>query len=361
MLPANLYFKDLYDSAVEFFTAQSTLFSFGDPVTEDTDHIPASSRHLTPARPTREYSPIREGFGVNDSPHNHTVTCSNHPDGASASGSIPSSMRRELDISRNSLARSQSEVTRLEERYKTLEKTLRDTKELLKMRDAEVEKLRRERGRDRSNSDNGRSSQDYGDSRYYRYPQRHETEGQNYRKSSEKRLSGEKRQGIDRLRGDSSRPLTGSSGSSISGDEEDRALHQGLETFLTKTDGWSGAQVIQAVQDLNSEVLQFAASSTDMCVFTHGPSSRKKDARAVKDVSTRLGSHITHLLSTKDHAQDPLLVQLALQGCISTCIARAMSSFCIGLQPKSNDLLSQIYSHMHPSGMPRFYRHSWLF
>lgn len=354
MLPANLHFKDLYDSTVEFFTARSTLFSFGDPATEETDHIPPSDLNHTStpepiARSTREYSPIRERLGANDWPQNHVATCSCHPDGDPASGLTPHSMRRELEISRNELARSQSEVMKLEERYKTLEKTLRDTKEMLKARDAEVEKLRR----DRSNSDLGRSSQDYGENRDYRPPQRHGIEGQYHRRpSAEKRRSAEQRQSIDKQRGESGQPAAGSSGSSISGDEEDRAQQRGLETFLTKTDRWSGAQVIQAVQDLNSEVLQFAASSTDMCVFTSTPPSRKKDARALQDTTTRLGPHITRFLSTKDHAQDPLLVQLALQGCISTCIARAMSSFCIGLQPKSNDLLSQIYSHMHFSGMP---------
>jgi hypothetical protein len=56
---------------------------------------------------------------------------------------------------------------------------------------------------------------------------------------------------------------------------------------------------------------------------------------------------MTRILVGRDHSHDPLLVQLALQGCVSLCIARALSSFCIGFPSKSDAVLAQIYSHMH--------------
>jgi len=54
-------------------------------------------------------------------------------------------------------------------------------------------------------------------------------------------------------------------------------------------------------------------------------------------------------LSSRDHVQDPILVQLALQSCVATCIARAMSTFCFGYAAKPNAVLSQIYSQMYLS------------
>ena len=96
---------------------------------------------------------------------------------------------------------------------------------------------------------------------------------------------------------------------------------------MTKTDGWSGAQVIQAVEDLNAEITHFAASATETCVFDRRPSlssrSRGRSSSESMAVSSRnvneamelapwLGPGMTKILATHDHTQDPLLVQLAL-------------------------------------------------
>jgi hypothetical protein len=118
---------------------------------------------------------------------------------------------------------------------------------------------------------------------------------------------------------------------------------------MTRTDAWSGAQVLQAVHDINSEILQFAASATEMCTFLPAPSSSAdpKIAQLIHDTNTRIGPNMTRIISNRDHSQDPLLVQLALQGCVSLCIACALNSFCIGFPSKSDAVLSQIYSHMH--------------
>jgi len=153
--------------------------------------------------------------------------------------------------------------------------------------------------------------------------------------------------------------------------EEERARQRSVETFLTRADSWSGAQVIQAVRDLNSGILQFAASAVEMCVFASPPSTTGGGANALggtngagagnginnaqwrqafQDTSARIGGPMTKILATRDHSQDPLLVQLALQGCLCLCIARALSSFCIGFPSKSDAVLAQIYNHMHLSG-----------
>jgi len=130
--------------------------------------------------------------------------------------------------------------------------------------------------------------------------------------------------------------------------EEQHAQARSVETFLTKTDLWSGAQVIQAIRDLNSEILQFSASASEICAFDKQSRPSSRITQASSDTQARMGPHLTRLLAARDHAQDPILVQLALQGCASSCIARALSSsFCIGLSSKSDSILSGIYSHMY--------------
>ncbi|KAG1775006.1 hypothetical protein EV702DRAFT_1236931 [Suillus placidus] len=117
--------------------------------------------------------------------------------------------------------------------------------------------------------------------------------------------------------------------------EEERAQSHSLETFLNKIDLWSGAQ--------------FTASATELCTFSKQRPNSAKVMQASSEVATRLGAALSRLLATRDHSQDPMLVQLALQGCISYCISRALSSFCIGYQSKANITLTQIYTHMFHS------------
>ncbi|KAF8126543.1 hypothetical protein EV363DRAFT_1114790, partial [Boletus edulis] len=131
--------------------------------------------------------------------------------------------------------------------------------------------------------------------------------------------------------------------------EEERAHTKSMETFLTKADLWSGAQVIQSVQDLNSEILQFAASAVELCTFAKQRPTMPKMLQTQNDVSSQLGVSLTRTLFARDHSQDPMLVQIALQGCISYCISRALSSFCISYQSKANITLTQLYAHMFQS------------
>ncbi|KXN80756.1 hypothetical protein AN958_07864, partial [Leucoagaricus sp. SymC.cos] len=130
------------------------------------------------------------------------------------------------------------------------------------------------------------------------------------------------------------------------GDEE-RARARTADVYLTRTDTWSGAQVLQAVHDINSEILQFAAAATEVCTFDRN--SRPSSSRAIQamhDTSARLGPNLARILTNRDHSQDSILVQLALQGCLTLCITRTLSSFCVGFPSKSDSLLHQIYHRM---------------
>ncbi|KAF9533885.1 hypothetical protein CPB83DRAFT_902578, partial [Crepidotus variabilis] len=285
----------------------------------------------------------------------------------------PTSMRRELDLTKHDLARTSTESIKLEERVKMLERTLKDTREILRTREGELDKLRREKEKERILAERRRSEGSHQQQLSSRGSQGSLALRQNGA-SLDTRMAAADLAHRMRLHHDDSRTRTPSpaytnstsqSSSSVASsstdltrngtstttyvDEEERARLRSQEVYMSRIDSWSGAQVLQAVQDINSEILQFAASATEMCTFLPSSASTSNNPRlmqAVQDTTARIGPNMTRILSTRDHSQDPLLVQLALQGCVSLCIARALSSFCIGFPSKSDAVLSQIYTHM---------------
>ncbi|KAJ7067015.1 hypothetical protein C8F01DRAFT_1120000 [Mycena amicta] len=124
--------------------------------------------------------------------------------------------------------------------------------------------------------------------------------------------------------------------------EEQQARSQSSELFLTRTDSWSGASVIQAVCDINSELIGFSSSAIELSF------ERRTDAssQAMQDTSARLGPNIARVLEAWPSGGDPTLVGLVLQAGIATCIARALAAFALGLPPKAETTLSQVYSHI---------------
>lgn len=373
MLPAaNLHLKGLYDSTVEFLqrspVISSALRRLSNDESESETHssTPSSSPVLhASADPfprtlsTRRSEFLREDLDIEEQRQCHS-SCS-CPSCSALSVSPSYSMRknlhfREHEATKNDLARTRADVVRLEERCRTLEKTLRETKDMLRMRDAEIERLKRERERppDHRRSDEHRPP-----------PDAHERPSSSRRSQSSSRRSHDSHRNEQQVQvavqHRNPSPSTQSTdekqegsvcADSVSSDsEEERAHLRGLETFLTKIDRWSGAQIIQALQDLNSEILQFAASATELCTFDkYSRASPTRTTQATNETASRLGPSLARVLSSRDHAQDPILVQLALQSCVATCIARAMSTFCFGFAAKPNAVLSQIYSRMYLSG-----------
>jgi hypothetical protein len=268
-------------------------------------------------------------------------------------------MRRELDATKHDLARSQADVARLQERCKMLEKTLKETRDLLRSRDEELEKMRRDRERERALLERRKS--DIGTHTAHHttkdlFP-RHSS--LDIRSSASDIARGVQMNGNGHINGNRRsqslhRHLTqlDDLDLDLSSSDEDRARARTSEIYMTRIDSWSGAQVLQAVHDINSEILQFAASATEVFSFSSSPSSSTASSRSVQamhDTSARIGPNLTRILSNRDHSQDPILVQLALQSCVSLCIARAFTSFCIGLPSKSDGVLSQIYARMRGS------------
>ncbi|KAF9068264.1 hypothetical protein BDP27DRAFT_1327616 [Rhodocollybia butyracea] len=270
MLPvANLHLKELASATVEFFALRTPTYRPQD-LEED------QRLTLTPVHDP-ERVPLRQRLDE--------ATC--------RQPGLSLNMKRDTDETRRELTRTHAEMMKLQERCKLLEKTLFETREMLKARDQEIEKLR--------------GSQPDADD-------------------------------------EPDRRLDENPGSIL---DENRALSKTTEVFMTRTDSWSGAQVVQAIHDLNSEILQFSAAATDLCSFAKTATSPKLVSQATQDTASRLGPSVVRILSGRDHSQDPILVQLALQGCISTCIARALSVFCMGFPTKADAVLTQIYSHMY--------------
>ncbi|KAJ6513176.1 hypothetical protein C8R45DRAFT_1088242 [Mycena sanguinolenta] len=282
----------LYDTTVEFFALRNLTPSPGGQISGDT--------HPNPSHPSQRTLPeAPDPIGREEL------------DERGGSNSDPPHMRRGLEDITNQLARSRAEVAKLEERCRGLEKALRGTREMLKAREMELESMRKVGGT------SSMIKETHADEQW-----------QTKSEGSQNRLV---------------RTDTGSSSSSMVS-EEHRALLRSNEIYMTRTDSWSGAQVIQAVHDLNSEIIQFAASAIELCtVDPNSPGS----PQAIHDTSARLGPNLASLLSARErNSQDPTLVGLALQAGMTTCIARAMNSFVLGLPSKSDVILSQVYSHV---------------
>jgi len=331
----NLNIRNIYDNALDFFSQQSPTFT----VSTRSPYSPYSSGPNSPST-TRLPAPDIPRDGSASLRERLDAAC--HSPTSSLAGLAPSSMRRELDATKHELAKSQADVVRLSERCKMLEKTLKETRDLLKARDIEIERTRREREKERLVAERRRS--DVGP------PQQAYSPPKNLH-SRHSSLDMRRTNGYVNGR-------TTPSEISLTESEEERARTRSSEIYMTRTDSWSGAQVLQAVHDINSEILQFAASATELCTFDKDsrPSS-SKSIQAMHETSSRVGSNLARILSNRDHSQDPILVQLALQGCATMAIARALSSFCIGFPTKSDAVLSQIYLRMTVAGTFTFRVH----
>ena len=250
------------------------------------------------------------------------------------------------------------EMAKLAERHRALEKTLREMQDALRAKDREIEMLRAERDRLLAERDEVRAksrsvsrersqvsmADDYsvasgsgrgrGDRHHH---QRHRDRSRS-------------RRGL--RRSDEVPPLPVGPAMAMAMDAEQYARAQSMEIFLTKTDGWSGAQIIQAVDDLNAEINQFAAAATESCSFAKRAKAKAPLTLTPDQENTTpwLGPALSHILAFRDHTQDPILVQLALQASIVTCCARSLSLFCVGFPSKLDALLSRILVHMQTSG-----------
>ncbi|THH15692.1 hypothetical protein EW146_g4824 [Bondarzewia mesenterica] len=346
MLPiANFHVhdSDLCETSVEFFALRSPALSFKGFTRDDKADIGLdddSRLHtFTPVqlrvdKLTRGRASRRRKADANSverrQASNGACSPQSRPD---PPASMVASVRSELDVTRNELAKSQAEAFRLTDRCKVLERALKDITDTLRAREKEVDDLKK-----RKRADEERKREAVG--------------GSSSSSSSNKDVHGHEKDLDEKryLRSRSPFPSrrhksTPPAPRTVVGAV---LLSKDQEIFLTKTDSWSGAQVLEAVHDLNSEILQLAAAAADLTGTekrTNYPGP--KIVQAAKETASRLGGTFARLLATRDHTQDPMLIQFALQASVATCAARMLSAFCIGLSLMPNELFAQLYLHMH--------------
>ncbi|KAA1467659.1 hypothetical protein DENSPDRAFT_769029 [Dentipellis sp. KUC8613] len=296
----NIHVKDNYQTTIEFFALRTPHPPAQGATTSDranTDDSASRGRILTPVqirsdKLTRGRASRRRKTDAGQSAERRTGSngaCSPQPRPDPPPSTV-AAVRSELEATRNELARSQADAAKIAERYRMLERTLKETTDALRAREKEVETLREEK---------------------------------------------------EQLMADHRSALAMTM-------EEDVAPVKGLEVFLTKTDSWSGAQVIEAVQDLNSEILQLAAAATELSTVDRQIKvPRSRIVQATKEMASGLGQKFAQILSARDHSHDLNLIQFGMQACITMYTARLLSVFCIGLPAMPNDLLTQVFQRMH--------------
>ncbi|KAI0775236.1 hypothetical protein BD413DRAFT_654021 [Trametes elegans] len=349
------------DSTVEFYTLRgSGPLSPIPPPPRPRLRILASPTELTPvvdpiAKLTRECSALRLKLATaerrerisRNGTRTAPVSARTPPQSSLSLSFDPASAQR--DSARTHV---QAESMKLAERYKALEKTLREMQDTLRLKDREIELLRSERDRliaerdealakSRSASRERTHSGGHDDPSSINGATGRTTTGErNHRNRDRSRTRRHAR------RSDDAPAIP--HGPSMTVEAEHYARARSMDVFLTKTDGWSGAQIIQAVDDLNAEINHFAAAATESCSY-----AKRSKAKAALIIPSELeactpwlGPAMSRILAMRDHAQDPILVQLALQASIATCCARSLSLFCVGFPSKLDALLSRILVHM---------------
>ena len=123
-----------------------------------------------------------------------------------------------------------------------------------------------------------------------------------------------------------------------------------LRTFLTKTDDMSGAQLVQAIHDLNSEILQLSASVADEFAGTfnrRGNYARQSDR---DKLNPAIGVRTIEILEEQDHQADPTFVQFALQAWEVACVGEIMIPFCCGAPDQIQRVLSAVFQRIQECG-----------
>jgi hypothetical protein len=127
---------------------------------------------------------------------------------------------------------------------------------------------------------------------------------------------------------------------------------QGTQAFLNKADSIAGDDVIKMVERLNAEVFQTATFVAESFEFQNRGASDGESAEilAARGMITEfLGDRMVHLLRSFNHADDPMLIQTALQTTALAISERVIESWYFEDQDK-DDFLQELYLTIHDSG-----------
>ncbi|TCD67146.1 hypothetical protein EIP91_000430 [Steccherinum ochraceum] len=129
-----------------------------------------------------------------------------------------------------------------------------------------------------------------------------------------------------------------------------------LNSFLSKTDDFSGAQLIQALRDLNAEIVHLSASMADeltspassFAPYRFDPTTHHSSQKAKELVAGMIGVGATKWLLARQQTEDlATVLQFAIQAWEVSCVGRAMDSFCYGLPREVDQFLSLLFEQMH--------------
>ena len=126
---------------------------------------------------------------------------------------------------------------------------------------------------------------------------------------------------------------------------------KGAQTFLTKADTFSGADLILMVEGLNADISETAAYMTD--TFDFGQSSQAistgRQHSVHESVESVLGKNMTNLLV--QHERDQTLIQIAVQACLSHWCYHIASVWIIDAENTGlNDILIHLYEIICANG-----------
>ncbi|PCH36687.1 hypothetical protein WOLCODRAFT_109039 [Wolfiporia cocos MD-104 SS10] len=121
---------------------------------------------------------------------------------------------------------------------------------------------------------------------------------------------------------------------------------QAAETYLTKVDNVSDADLLSMVGELNSQIYQLAAQMSDKISFSSCPTNQLAlPLELTQAVERSIGPAILHLLLIRGHSEDAICVQIALQACIVSFAHRIIETWDFETDA-ANDLLRRAYDSL---------------
>ncbi|KAF7970804.1 hypothetical protein HWV62_22806 [Athelia sp. TMB] len=105
---------------------------------------------------------------------------------------------------------------------------------------------------------------------------------------------------------------------------------KGAQPFLTKTDTLSGADIIALVQSLNTDIFQLSAYMADSFPMSESVLLDGGDHMAVhENAQLHVGMRLKDALVTLAHAEDPTILQTALQCCLARVSSRLITNWTV--------------------------------
>lgn len=144
----------------------------------------------------------------------------------------------------------------------------------------------------------------------------------------------------------------------VQGGVEQRSVEAeaALRAFMDKTDATDGASLLQNVKDLNAQIQQLAANVAERYHEELGDSSFRKHAArrespAYLDIVTRVvGEQMVKLLTARDHTQDPIFLQYAIQAWEIGRARMVFDGFCFGAPKVVDETLAAMFKEIYARG-----------